>query len=193
MNKTITLILSLMLLALPMAFATPVAAPGLEKCWDGIDNDLDGDIDMADPDCEHFVAGNPTCADLGYDNEVKIEEPDDYVGTWTYDGDWDLDGHGTFLVSTGDETYFDWSSDIGISAVIAKGGDNANVYEYDPEATSDYGLHPPVNNGGNIAGISHITVCFDDGENEIPEFGTMGAGLALLGAAGFVAYRKRKN
>ncbi|MBN2566678.1 LPXTG cell wall anchor domain-containing protein [Candidatus Woesearchaeota archaeon] len=32
----------------------------------------------------------------------------------------------------------------------------------------------------------------DDGGNDVPEFSAVGAALALLGAAGFVAYKKRK-
>ncbi|MBN2566676.1 hypothetical protein JXB02_01155 [Candidatus Woesearchaeota archaeon] len=35
-------------------------------------------------------------------------------------------------------------------------------------------------------------VCISEPGNEVPEFGTIGAALALLGAAGFVAYKKRK-
>ena len=53
----------------------------------------------------------------------------------------------------------DWSSNIGVDAVIVKGGNNANVYTYDPpaEETSDTGLLTP-----DSSAISHVTFCYDE-------------------------------
>jgi hypothetical protein len=61
-----------------------------------------------------------------------------------------------------DGTYFDWQSLWPVCAVIVKGGNNANVYLYDPAATSGSGLHAPANQGGNIAAVSHVTFVFGD-------------------------------
>jgi len=50
-----------------------------------------------------------------------------------------------------------WTTNIGVDAVIVKGGNQgANVYLYDPEATTDSGLVPPS------GGISHVTLCYDE-------------------------------
>ena len=53
----------------------------------------------------------------------------------------------------------DWSSNIGVDAVIVKGGNNANVYRYDPpaEETSDTGLLTP-----DSSAISHVSFCYDE-------------------------------
>jgi hypothetical protein len=59
---------------------------------------------------------------------------------------------------------FDWTSNIGVDAVIAKGGNASNVYTYDPESTGDTGLHAPANASGKFAGLSHISFCYDGGE-----------------------------
>jgi hypothetical protein len=57
---------------------------------------------------------------------------------------------------------FDFTSNIGVDQVIAKGGPNANIYTYDPEATEDTGLHAPVNpNNDRFFGLSHISFCYD--------------------------------
>ncbi|MBN2566675.1 hypothetical protein JXB02_01150 [Candidatus Woesearchaeota archaeon] len=46
--------------------------------------------------------------------------------------------------------------------------------------------------GNNADGDGCSANCAIENGGEIPEFGTMGAALALLGAAGYVAIRKRK-
>ena len=53
----------------------------------------------------------------------------------------------------------DWTSNIGVDAVIVKGGNNANVYTYDPpaEETSDTGLLTP-----DSSAISHVSFCYDE-------------------------------
>lgn len=98
-----------------------------------------------------LVPGNPTCASLGY-----------AAGKRYYPGD-----TGTVAVGTGtvtwshDGTYVTWTSTIGLDAVIVKGGNNANVYDYDPESQGDSGLASPENSSGGPAGVSHIDFCFD--------------------------------
>jgi hypothetical protein len=105
-----------------------------------------------------FVAGNPSCTDLGYDYGYKPQPEPPPSGTYTFPGTSET------VTLTSDGVYFDWSSTIGIDAVIAKGGPNANVYVYDPPAESgaDTGLHSPINtNNDQPYGLSHIEFCYD--------------------------------
>lgn len=102
-----------------------------------------------------YVAGNPTCTDLGYAHGFKVDPPN--AGTYS------IDGVHTVTVAT-DGVYFDWTSTIGIDAVISKGGPNANQYVYDPPAESfgDTGLHSPINaTNDKPYGLSHIEFCYD--------------------------------
>jgi hypothetical protein len=104
-----------------------------------------------------FVAGNPNCVTLDYAFGFKPQPEPPPSGTYTFP-----DGFNTVTI-TSDGTFFDWTSTLGIDAVIVKGGPNANVYIYDPpaEAFSDTGLHSPANPSGGFAGISHIEFCYD--------------------------------
>ena len=104
------------------------------------------------------MPGNPDCADLGYDMELKVEP----VASGTY-----TDGVLIVELEVYDP-YFDWESNIGVSAVIVKGGPNANVYVYDPAATEDEGLIAPINpNTGKPYGLSHISFCYVPVEEEL--------------------------
>jgi len=105
------------------------------------------------------VPGNPVCADVAPAGVTwtafKVEPPADGEfsdGTLTVNID---------VRATADGQVFDWDSNIGVDAVIVKGGPNANVYFYDPESTGDTGLHAPVNPSGQWAGLSHIEFCYD--------------------------------
>lgn len=99
-----------------------------------------------------LVDGNPSCADLGYDHEFKIDDTD---------GRFLFDGYNTVDV-TYDGTLVDWTSTLAMDAVIVKGGPAAMVYEYDPEAYSDTGLATPDNpNNDGRYGISHVSFCYD--------------------------------
>ena len=104
-----------------------------------------------------FVAGNPDCEDLGYDFGFKPQPEPPPSGTYNFPGD----TINSVNISS-DGTSFDWTSTLGIDAVIVKGGPNANVYTYSPEDTSDTGLHSPINpNNDNPFAISHIEFCYD--------------------------------
>lgn len=98
------------------------------------------------------VPGNPTCVGLGYAFGVKVDPPK--PGTYSL-------GYGSFTWTTSDGVYFNWTSTIGVDAVLVKGGPNANLYVYNPESFGDTGLHSPLNASGRPAAISHIEVCFD--------------------------------
>jgi hypothetical protein len=129
-------ILVSLLAALTITLTLPQAAPA-------------ADVDPV------FVAGNPSCESLGYDFGFKVDPPN--AGTYS------IDGVNTVTVTT-DGVNFDWSSTLGMDAVIAKGGPNANAYVYDPpgESNGDTGLHSPINpSNGQPFGLSHIEFCFD--------------------------------
>lgn len=106
-----------------------------------------------------LVGGNPTCVGLGYDFGFKPQPEPPPSGTYTFP-----DGVNTFTLVTGGGEYqsFDWSSTLGVDAVIVKGGSGAHLYVYDPPAESfgDTGLLSAPNPGGTAA-VSHIEVCYD--------------------------------
>lgn len=99
-----------------------------------------------------YLPGNPICADLGYAYEMKIDPPK--AGAYNL-------GYGTFSWTTTDGVYLNWTSTIGVDAVLVKGGPNANLYAYKPESFGDTVLHSPLGPNGRPSAISHITVCFD--------------------------------
>ena len=109
-----------------------------------------------------LVAGNPFCSDtsdeggsgpdLGFDHGIKIEPPG--AGTFNV-------GPGTVTISNVNTSVnpatFTWtSSGVIVAAISVKGGSDANVYYYNPPATTtDSGLHAPN-------GFSHINICWND-------------------------------
>jgi hypothetical protein len=103
-----------------------------------------------------YVDGNPTCADLGLGSvSYKVDPPNS--GEYTID-----DGVNKVTIATADGITFDWTSTLGIDAVIVKGGANANVYAYDAESFGDTILVSPVNErNGTPFALSHIDFCFD--------------------------------
>jgi len=113
-----------------------------------------------------FVSGNPSCQDVGYNFGFKINDPTSGTYTLTSEngeltGGAPEDSINSVTLSI-DGKYFDWSSTLGMDAVIVKGGPDANLYEYSPEAFSDSGLHAPINEKqGEPYGLSHIEFCYD--------------------------------
>ncbi len=109
-----------------------------------------------------FVVGNATneCNQLGYDYGYKKDDPTSDALVGIGDGmliDYSFDGgnQGTIL---------EWSSNLGIDAVILKASTLANVYRYNPEAVEDAGLRTPYRDskkGRRYYGISHVTFCWD--------------------------------
>jgi hypothetical protein len=123
-----------------------------------------------------YMEGNPTCEDIGYDNEFKVDPPAE--GSWDGISITDIDG-----------SLVDWSSSFPMGAVIIKGGPNANVYYYDT-SMEDTDLVTPTNpNNQQPYGLSHVTFCWDD--NEIPEFGVVAGVVALIGALAIFGFTKR--
>ncbi|MFL5641835.1 MAG: DUF5979 domain-containing protein, partial [Chloroflexota bacterium] len=108
-------------------------------------------------------AGGPSGVSLGFDHGVKLDPP--------AEGTIDV-GPGTVTISDIDTSVnpatFTWtSSGVTILAVIVKGGDGANVYNYNPPATTtDSGLQAPN-------GFSHINFCYNEEAPPPPEFGSL--------------------
>jgi hypothetical protein len=101
--------------------------------------------------------GNVTCEQLGFEyGSARVN-----FGSGGFDATFP-DG---ITVDVTNGTYVEWSSTFGIGAVIVKGSDDANVYEYDPASIGDSGLAAPLNASGGPAGLSNLTFCWD----EIPE------------------------
>ena len=116
------------------------------------------------------VDGNPNCASVGAGySELKIDPvPQDRTS------------RSGFRIDVSGRV-FDWASIQGVDVVIVKGGPNALVYRYSPEATSGTGLHAPVNpSNGGYYGLSHISFCVDRGEDTpVPEPPTCPEGEAM--------------
>jgi hypothetical protein len=100
--------------------------------------------------------GNVTCEQLGYElSSARVNYED---------GSFDATFPAGIEVST-DGKYVSWASSFGIGAVIVKGSNNANVYEYFPQSKGDYGLASPVNASGNPADLSNLTFCWNPEPN----------------------------
>jgi hypothetical protein len=111
-----------------------------------------------------YQPGNPTCAEMGKLIGQDWQQLEVAIGPGQHET---TVGDMTVKVTVdGENNTFSWSSTRGVDAVIAKGGDNANLYQYIPEATGSSGLHAPMNqNLKDWYGLSHIWVCYDPGEN----------------------------
>ena len=111
-----------------------------------------------------FVDGNENCeAATGLEEIFRDNRQTITSGSYDIDGDRDFD---IIITVNGAAKTFDWSTNEGliIHAVFVKGGSNGNLYDYRPAgATSDTGLHAPVNPAnGSYYGLSHITFCVDE-------------------------------
>ncbi len=110
-------------------------------------------------------AGNPTCSVLmdegAFAFEIKIDDPQT-GDSLTVDG---VTVTITDVRNTSAGQVFDWSSEGGVvNGVFVKGGPGGNLYLYDPAATSDTGLHAPINpNNGRYYGLSHVSFCVTPG------------------------------
>ncbi len=128
-----------------------------------------------------FCSGNPSCATLNWSTDpayshmtedwalkLDFSPPSGASGPYPF-----TTGGGRFLLGgaapepTKSISLFvsgntvDWSSNRQITAVIVKGGPNANVYPYNPASFGN----PPNGSGlttpGGAFGISHLEFCFE--------------------------------
>ena len=135
---------------------------------------------------------NPTCAEYAPAGEswteLKVDPPTEGESS---DGTLTVNIVFTELKDSEEPVRFDWSSNIGVDAVIVKDGNfGHNIYFYDPEETEDDGLE-------SLDGISHISFCYDEDDNEVPpeqvpEFGSVGIATAL-GSAGLLFARRLRR
>jgi hypothetical protein len=104
-------------------------------------------------DAQGWTCSGNLCSDC---SELKLEGNDLREGTFS-DGVLEVT-ISNVVYKEGDEMMsFNWSSNLGVDAVLVKAGTSANLYQYDPEAISDTNLIPP----GQQA-ISHISFCYDE-------------------------------
>lgn len=133
----------------------PYNANGNPSCayLDGLDN-LDEDNPPTDPNFSHMTSGW----------EYKID-PGPFTGSFPLPDNPNLY---IDVVASG-STITSWSLqpvselDRQVSAIIVKGGPNANVYTYTTATTSDTSLlqTPSHPRPGQYPGISHISFCFE--------------------------------
>lgn len=155
------LLLSALLVLMLVAFALPaaLAVGGIADAQttpDPGDPSGSGVDPVYIPDNPSCTTGGPQGIGLGYDYGFKIDGAPFYRTNV---------GDGTLTVTTtgSGNQYFDWTSNLGVDAVIVKGGPNADAFVYDvSESTGDTLLHAPENpNGSGPYGISHIDFCYD--------------------------------
>ena len=111
---------------------------------------------------EPWDSGNALaeCDALGFPYGAKKDDPTSDSGFGIGDGM--LIDYTFNVVGGGSElNTVNWTSNLGIDAVVMKASNAANVYYYDPESTGDTGLVTPLNTQGGPRGISHITFCWD--------------------------------
>jgi hypothetical protein len=140
------LLVMLLALAQPLAFAAAGAPSGNEVQPTEVD-------------------GNPTCSVLMDEGtfafEIRINDP--VTGSsLTIDG---VTITITDVRNTSLGQVFDWEAEGGVvNGVFVKGGPKGNLYLYNPPATSDTGLHAPINpNNGKYYGLSHVSFCVTPG------------------------------
>jgi len=103
--------------------------------------------------------GNVACIELGYENSSARAN---YTGGNNFDAAFPAG----ISVTVTNGTYVGWTSTFPIGAVIVKGSNEANIYEYGG-SLGDSGLASPINASGGPAGLSNLTFCWDDqGEEE---------------------------
>jgi hypothetical protein len=142
-----------------IALGTAIAITSLSLTWGCVGHEADSESAQFRASVEPvLVPGNPDCPE-GTHELIKIEPVES--GSYMVNGD--------IVTISVDGLYFDWTSTHGIDAVIAKGGPNANIFNYDDplnpggeEAFSDTDLSAPINPETQMPyGLSHITFCYD--------------------------------
>ncbi|MDP3766971.1 MAG: hypothetical protein Q8S13_03060 [Dehalococcoidia bacterium] len=104
------------------------------------------------------MPGNLTCGEVRHDliEAPKIEPVVSGTTSFSVQG-----ATHSVTITNVQDSRFDWSSTIGITVVVVKGGPNANVYTYDAGSLGDTGLHAPISpNTGQPYGLSHASLCY---------------------------------
>jgi hypothetical protein len=118
---------------------------------------------------EEGEENNPSCAFLNPSwNEVKVNQAPN--GSYPDSGGADNpggDGKLVFTIENSDGKVFDWTSNIGVDAVVVKGGNRgSNVYFYGDEPKSDQDLRSPDNTQDKTPAVSHVSACYDEEAGE---------------------------
>jgi uncharacterized repeat protein (TIGR01451 family) len=98
--------------------------------------------------------GNPTCASFGYTTITKFDPPQS--GT-----------QAGVTLTVNDDGSIDWSSTVAVDAVLVKGANGGNIYQYPFDTFADTNLITADNASGDPAGLSHVEFCTDN-KNEPP-------------------------
>lgn len=130
----------------------------------------DGDHPLVESE---LLTGNPDCTVLNTDDylfEHKIDNPADGITTVDPLVYGDLSGTLTievYKVQGNEQFDFSFTGDFEASAVIVKGGSDANLYDYRPSGEiEDEGLHAPLNPKNNkFHEVSHISFCVGEAPN----------------------------
>lgn len=108
------------------------------------------------------VRGSPSCSDYTNGGTEFIVTGSE----WLHDDDNGRYTDGTFVVDlvfypTDPGWLFDWSANLDVDVVVAKGGSNASVYVFDPALSSHTGLHGPFNDtDGRWYLANYISFCY---------------------------------
>jgi len=102
--------------------------------------------------------GNRTCAEVAtffnttFENTSGTMEGEDRLAGTVGPISWTTDPTGTYIT---------WTSTVPVKAAfIVKGGPNANIYYYADCTTGDTNLASPMTQGGTIAQLSNLTICW---------------------------------
>lgn len=122
--------------------------------------------------------GNVTCSDVAQAYFTSFEYCGDKLDYGDFDKDGDKEFSGSFPLNvTVEGSFVSFSTEGGnciqindkyykVGAVIVKGGNAANVYFYPNGTFNDSGLASPINASGRPAGLSNLTFCFFECEQE---------------------------
>lgn len=97
------------------------------------------------------TGGSPSCADLGYQFEIKVANGGAPISGLYTSGNGYLD----IWVSSPDGQILGFNSNTGIDAVVVKGASGSNVYAYAPEINEDANLVAPG------SAIAEVLFCYD--------------------------------
>ncbi|MET9965949.1 hypothetical protein ABZZ80_08550 [Streptomyces sp. NPDC006356] len=124
------------------------------------------------PPVEYTAEVNPDCDDInGFALEVDTDETDPdapvngEVINFTHEGQSGSITLGVTQSTQGQLLSFEFGEDdpFAAGAVIVKGSNNANVYDYRTtmagQVVLDETLHSPLNASGNFADLSHVAFC----------------------------------
>ena len=132
------------------------------------------------------IAPNPEpwhrdCTDNGFDFAVAKFECNEYTADEETPGYEDVVTIDNWSGEEDECHGVEWSSTMDLAGVVSKEATDYIIHDGGYSGIFQMGSHS----------ISHVTFCADD-EPIIPEFSTIGAGIALIAVAGFIVYKRKK-